>query len=69
MPAGNSLPIPHSEALLSAKELAAHLHRDARTIRKLARLGIIPTLSYQNGGKRYYWFRISEVESALKGHP
>ena len=68
MDAASTLPTPAGgfEPLVDAKQLAQHLHFGVRLVRRLARNHVIPAIDYENGGRHYYRFRISEVESALK---
>lgn len=54
------------EPLVDAKELATHLRFDVRLVRKLAHQRLIPAIDYENGGRHYYRFHISEVEAALR---
>lgn len=52
--------------LVDAQTLAEHLGFRATVIRKMAKLGHIPSLCLKNGKKEYYRFRIHEVEDALR---
>ena len=52
--------------LVDAQTVADHLGFRATVIRKMAKLGRIPSLCLKNGKKEYYRFRIGEVEEALR---
>ena len=52
--------------LVDAETVAEHLGFTATVIRRMARVGRIPSYAIQNGKRSYYRFHIEEVMESLR---
>lgn len=59
-------PDPSTEQMITERELAAMLHCDPRTVRRLEQAGILPAAIRFGGSKRWRLHEVSEWISALR---